>query len=134
MIGGVSLSGRTGINRHLLLSEHEKKIMGERIENNRLKFQGKLKVKSANSVKQGLLNHSKRPRSGAVIRPNGDIRIDGMAPFVLGNILHSDFTEVWEQKIDTCWQDSRVQDFIGNFDKDDRNKVYINYMKKDIMI
>lgn len=134
MIGGISLSGRTGINRQFLLTKYERKLMCDKIENNRLKFQGKMKVKSTNSVKQGLLNHSKRPRSGAVIRPNGDIRIDGMVPFVIGNILQNDFTEIWEQKIDTCWQDSRVRKFIGDFDLDDRNQKYINYIDKDIML
>lgn len=134
MLGGISLSGRTGMNRDLLLSEDDRKIMNEKIETNRSKFHGKMKVKSANSVKQGLLNHSKRPRSGAVIRPNGDIRIDGMMPFVIGNILQDDFTEIWEQKIDTCWLDSRVQEFISNFDADDRNQKYINYVEKDILL
>lgn len=134
MIGGISLSGRTGLNQDLLLSEYERNIMNDRIESNRLRFRGKLKVKSTNSVKEGLLNHSKRPRSGVVIRPNGDVRIDGMAPFVIGNILQNDFTEIWEHKIDTCWQDSRVQDFIRDFDVDDRNPFYVNYVENDILL
>lgn len=134
MIGGISLSGRTGINQDLLLSEFEKKVMEDKIENNKLKFNGKLQVKSANCVKQGLIKHSKRPRSGAIIRPNGDIRIDGMAPFIIGNILRDDFTDIWERKIDICWKDFRVQDFINGFDKNDRNKKYINYIEKDILL
>ena len=134
MIGGISLSGRTGLNRDLLLSEYERNIMNDKIESNRLLFRGKLKVKSTNSVKEGLLNHSKRPRSGVLIRPNGDIRIDGMAPFVIGNILKNDFSEIWERKIDTCWQDSRVQKFISDFDLNDRNQHYINYMENDILL
>lgn len=134
MIGGISLSGRTGNNQDLLLSDNELVRMRAFIEENRIKYQGKMKVKSANSVKQGLINHSKRPRSGVVIRPNGDIRIDGMAPFVIGNILESDFTDIWERKIDCCWQDSRVKNFILNFGEDDRNRKYINYLEHDILL
>ena len=134
MIGGLSLSGRTKNNLDLLLSQSDIKIMKMKVEENRIRYQGKMKVKSANSVKQGLINHSKRPRSGAVIRPNGDIRIDGMAPFVIGNIINDDFTTIWQNKIDKCWSDSRVQDFINNFNDDDRNRQFINYTKKDIYL
>ena len=132
MIGGISFSGRTVQNRYLLLSEYEKEVMNEKIQNNREKYKNKLKIKSTNSVKDGLLKHAKRPRSGAIIRPNGDIRIDGMAPFIIGNILREDFTKVWESKIDTCWQDYRVKNFINNFDANDKNENYINYADKDI--
>lgn len=134
MIGGISLSGRSNDNQDLLLSSCNKELMKEKIEENRLRFQGKMKVKSANSVKQGLINHSKMPRSGAVIRPNGDIRIDGMAPFIIGNIIEDDFSTLWRNKIDTCWKDSRVIEFIKNFDDEDRNRLLINYVGKDIYL
>jgi len=134
MMGGISLSGRTNSNQDLLLSSCDKNLMTEKIEENRLRFQGKMKVKSTNSVKQGLINHSNRPRSGAVIRPNGDVRIDGMAPFVIGNIIDEDFSTLWQNKIDTCWNDMRVQEFINNFDDDDRNRTLVNYVEKDIYL
>ena len=134
MVGGVSLSGRTGDNRDLLLSDKDRKILAEHIVYNRTRYEGRMRVKSTNSVRHGLENHAKRPRSGAVIRPNGDIRIDGMAPFVIGNLLRDDFTEVWERKIDTCWDEPSVQKFISCFDVDDRNGIYVNYQGADIYL
>lgn len=134
MLGGISLSGRTGKNKDMLLSNKEKELLYEKIEYNRKKFHGRLCVKSTNSVRKGLENHSRRPRSGVVIRPNGDIRIDGMAPFVIGNILQGDFADLWERKIDTCWNDARVQQFIDEFDNEDHNNNYINYLEKDIYL
>ena len=134
IIGEVCLSGRTAFNRDILLSDDERRKMEEGVMNNQALFKGKMIVKGSNSIKSGLENHSKHPRSGAVIRPNGDIRIDGMAPFVIGNILQDDFTKVWEKKIDTCWEDSRVKSFIASFDEDDRNRKYINYFDSDIYL
>lgn len=134
MIGGISLSGRTKNNMDMLLSSSDIYYMKEKIEENRMRYQGKMKVKSTNSVKQGLMNHSKRPRSGAVIRPNGDVRIDGMAPFIIGNILKEDFTTLWQNKIDSCWNDIRVQTFLNDFEEDDRNRKLINYNGEDIML
>lgn len=134
MAGEICLSGRTGENMDLLLSNAERKILWDKVEENRVRYQGRMRVKTTNSVRLGLERHSKRPRSGAVIRPNGDIRIDGMAPFVIGNLLCNDFAEVWEKKIDECWNDPKVQEFISGFDKDDRNRTFINYAENDIYI
>lgn len=134
ILGGVSLSGRTSLNKEILLSENDKIVLSDKVLCNQQKYSGKLIIKFANSVKSGLLNHSKNPRGSAIIRPNGDIRIDGMAPFVIGNILDDDFQKIWEQKIDTCWNDSRVKNFIDNFNDADLNNDYINYLDKDIYI
>lgn len=134
MVGGISLSGRSSDNLDMFLSDSDRKILSDKLEENRIRYQGRMRVKSANSVKHGLQNHARRPRSGAVIRPNGDIRIDGMAPFIIGNIINEDFTEVWENKIDNCWSDPRVQEFITGFDEDDRNRTLINYVERDIRL
>lgn len=134
MIGGISFSGRTAENTELLLSNSEKKILYDKIEENRIRYRGSMSVKSTNSVISGLKKHAKRPRSAAVIRPNGDIRIDGMAPFVIGNILKDDFAEIWEDKIDDCWNNIKVQEFISNFDRNDRNNRFINYLEDDVYI
>lgn len=134
VMGGISLSGRANDNLDLFLSPSDMKIMKEKIGENRARYQGKMRVKSTNSVKQGLINHSKKPRSGVVIRPNGDVRIDGMAPFVIGNIIIEDFSTLWQSKIDNCWNDLRVQQFIKSFNEEDRNKKSINYVEQDIRI
>ncbi len=133
-MGGISLSGRTALNRDLLLSREQKKIVWMKIKENHEKFAGKMSVNSVNKVKSGLSNHAKKPRSAAVIRPNGNIRIDGMAPFVIGNILRDDFEQIWESKIDTCWEDERVQKFISNFNDDDINEEMVNYRVNDILL
>ena len=133
-IGGISLSGRTSKNMNLLLSHSEKQYLNEKIEKNRLRYKNVIRIKSTNSVKEGLKKHSKRPCSGVIIRPNGDIRIDGMAPFIIGNILEDDFTKIWKNKIDSCWNDRRVQEFINEFDENDINKSKINYVDDDIYL
>ena len=96
-------------------------------------YQGRMRVKSSNSIRYGLERQKKKPYSSALIRPNGDIRIDGMAPFVIGNILTDDFSEVWK-KINTCWNNPKVIEFISNFNDDDRNYSFINFTDDDIYI
>lgn len=134
MIGQISLSGRVERNCDLLLGANEIETMKCMVAEAREKYKGRMKVKFANSVKSGLKNHSIKPRSGAIIRPNGDIRIDGMAPFVIGNVLKDDFTDIWERKMNNCWRTQIVQDYIAGFDESDRNLTFVNYGTKDIFL
>lgn len=133
-MGGVSLSGRTALHRELLLSRVQKEFVWKKVKENHDKYLGRMRVNSVNKVSSGLINHAKKPRSAAVIRSNGDVRIDGMAPFIIGNVLQDDFEEIWERKIDICWNDERVKKFISNFNADDVNEKYINYIEQDILL
>lgn len=133
-IGELCLSGRTSKHQELLLSNAQREECFQKVEENALKYQGRMRVKSSNSVKKGLERHKQLPNSGAVIRPNGDIRIDGMAPFVIGNVLKDDFSEIWAKKINLCWEDPKVIEYISSFDTKDRNYSFVNYMEKDIYI
>lgn len=134
MIGELSFSGRAAINKSLLLSNEQRVLLRKMVDENSSKFKGKMKVRCSHSVKEGLLKHSRYPNSRAVIRPNGDIRIDGMAPFVIGNILKDDFTDIWTKKLFKAWKDHRVIDYISSFDDEDGNHFLINHLEQDIYL
>ena len=133
-IGELCLSGRVAKNQDLLLSNEQRKILFQKICENSSRYQGRMRIKSSNSVKSGLERHLKKPNSGAVIRPNGDIRLDGMAPFVIGNILKDDFASVWTEKLSACWKNQKVIEFISNFDENDRNYQFINFHENDVYL
>lgn len=134
MVGELCLSGRAAINHDLLLSNAERECLFKKVTENLLRYKGKMLVKCSHSVKEGLLRHQNSPNSGAIIRPNGDIRIDGMAPFVVGNILSGDFAEIWTKKIFESWTTPKVLEYISGFDQYDRNDTFINYIEEDIYI
>ncbi|WP_253292576.1 radical SAM/SPASM domain-containing protein [Blautia sp. MSJ-9] len=132
--GRISYSGRASINTKYLLSYEEEQYLEAKIKENAAKYNKKMIVKNANTVKVGLERHRKNPRSCAVIRPNGDIRIDGMAPFVIGNILVDDFAVIWKNKIKDAWNNEKVTKFISEFDENDINYESVNYIMDDIII
>ncbi|MBO5372299.1 MAG: radical SAM protein [Lachnospiraceae bacterium] len=134
MVGELCLSGRAALNQELLLSNEQREMLANKVKENMAKYDGRMCVNTSHSVKEGLVRHYKSPNSGAIIRPNGDIRIDGMAPFVVGNILKEDFAEIWIKKIYESWNDPKVLEFIEGFDEMDRNHSYINYVEGDIYI
>lgn len=131
-IGEICLSGRVEQNRDLLLSDDQRKILFQKVAENSSRYKGRMRIKTSNSVRLGLERHRNRPYTIASIRPNGDIRLDGMAPFVIGNILVDDFLDVWTNKIEAGWNDPRVTDFIAGFNGDDRNYRFINFAENDI--
>lgn len=132
-VGELCLSGRVAQNKDLLLSSTERQQLRIKVQENAAKYRGRMKVKTSNGIQFGLKRHKKRPNSSAIIRPNGDIRIDGMAPFIIGNILTDDFANVWKEKINTCWDNPKVIEYISQFE-DDRNNTFINYIEDDIYI
>lgn len=133
-VGELCLSGRVGQNQDLLLSDNQREILKQKVSENAYKYRGRMRVKTSNSVRLGLEQHKKRPNSGAIIRPNGDIKIDGMIPFVIGNVITDDFVEVWTKKLNSSWKHPKVKEYIASFSDDDRNHAFINYAENDIYI
>ncbi len=133
-VGEVCLSGRVAQNQDLLLSGEQRAMLYQKVKENATKYEGRMKIKTSNSVRSGLERQREKPYTAALIRPNGDIRIDGMAPFIIGNILIDDFAEVWAKKINLCWNDPKVTDFIREFDTNDRNYSTINFVADDTYI
>lgn len=134
MIGELCFSGRAADNQEFLLSPEQREYLFDKIKENRAKYRKIMQIKCSHSVKDGLERHKKTPNSCAIIRPNGDIRIDGMAPFVIGNVLKDDFEDIWVHKLHKAWNNPQVLKFISDFGSDDRNHSYINYLQKDIYI
>lgn len=131
IVGEISFSGRAALNKDLLLSPDQKKMLHDKVLNNAERYKGIMRIKTTNSIISGLQRHKQKPNSTAVIRPNGDIRIDGMAPFVIGNILKDDFETIWKEKVFSAWSSHDIINYIENFDENDKNNSYINYVDKD---
>lgn len=132
--GRISYSGRASSNTEYLLSPAQEKHLNCKVKENAAKYGKKMIVKNSNSVKEGLKRHQLNPKSCAVIRPNGDIRIDSMAPFVVGNVITDDFADVWKSKIEPAWQNEKVIKYISEFDSRDRNPEHVNYIMEDVYI
>lgn len=135
IIGEVTPSGRSIENKEILLSYDEKKIMLEKIQNNMERYSGRMNVNRSASTKSQLKRYQYSPNSGVIIRPNGDIRIDCMTPFILGNILENDFCELWECKGKECWNDPRIIEYIDGIDPIyGLNSLHQNYVDQDIKL
>ena len=136
ILGEVTPSGRAFYDsERLLLNREQKNILAETITRNTQNYAGKMIVNRSATTKIQLTKASNEPNAGAIIRPNGDIRLDCVAPFVIGNVLENDFYEVWNSKAHDAWQNSKVVDYVNSFeDFADVNYGHKNYFDADVRI
>ena len=75
------------------------------------------------------------PMTGAIIRPDGNIRLDCVAPFVIGNVLDDDFCEIWQRKAPDIWSNQEIINYIDSWDDiDEINHGIKNYFDSDVIL
>lgn len=133
MLGQVLPSGRA--NRYLdeiLLDAEQENYMYEQIENIRKEYGGRLEIQRASTLKNQLDRYKIGPNIGAIVRPNGDVRLDCMAPFVIGNVLETPLEDIWKRKGKNIWKNEQVLKFINSVDDEKQFGDIVNYIDPDI--
>ena len=135
ILGEIMPSGRTFLNQEILLNHAQRNILYEKINENAAKFSGKLRVQRSSGTKIQLMRSQNSPLTGAIIRPDGNIRLDCVAPFVIGNILDEDFCEVWQKKAPDIWRNQEIINYIDSWDDiDEINHGIKNYFDSDVIL
>jgi MoaA/NifB/PqqE/SkfB family radical SAM enzyme len=132
--GEVFPSGRGALNSALLLDNEQRAGFWRLIEEQRGIFAGRMQIQRSMSNRTQLEGVADLPAAGAIIRPNGDIRLDCIAPFVMGNVAVFPFYEQW-QKGKNSWQDKKVKDYIESVDLySGKSSLHKNHVEGDIIL
>ena len=134
LIGEIIPSGRSNENKEILMSYEERNEMLKKIGELRAKYAGRMEIQRSANTKIQLMRYQQTLNSGAIIRPNGDIRLDCMTPFIIGNVLRDDFQQMWTQKSATCWHHPRLTEYIDSMDMQTGYSNILNYVDEDILI
>lgn len=134
ILGEVLPSGRAYENAEIILSEEQKNFMYEHIEELSKKFQGKITIQRSAELKAQMDRYAVEVNSGGIIRPNGDFRIDCMAPFTIGNVLEKSVKEIWLEKGVDAWNLPEVRKFIAAIDEDKQTSDVRNHVDIDIAL
>lgn len=133
-IGEILPSGRAFDNEELLLSTAELNQFYSEIQELQKRYKKILSVQISSSLRTQLKYSAFESLNGAIVRPNGDIRLDCTCPFVIGNILRDDIEKIWAKYSD-CWQNPLVKKFIESCDPvTGKNSFAENYNGEDIYL
>ena len=135
ILGEVMPSGRTWLNPEILMTREQRNILSEAVNANIQKYVGRMQVQRSAGTKIQLLRAKDTPNTGAIIRPNGDIRLDCVAPFVIGNVIDEDFCEVWKAKAADVWSRPEVEEYAASWeDYEEVNHGIRNYYDADVRL
>ena len=129
ILGEISLSGRAFEHKDFILNPQECEVLLERVEYNANRYKGKMTVqRSLEKHIQYELNAG-LPNSGLIIRPDGNIRLDCMTPFILGNVLKDNLKDIWMTKGTSCWEHPLVKAYYAGLSDEIRN-----YVDEDVFL
>lgn len=134
IVGEVFPSGRAAINTELLLNMEQKVRLWDIVEKMSLFYNGRMVVARSTDIKIQLNEVMELPNTGIIVRPNGDIRLECTAPFVIGNVLTSSFLEQWTNGKDK-WKHEKVVEFINSVDQySGISTLHTNHIGEDIYL
>ena len=134
VIGEVMPSGRAFDNEEILLSREQLNLFYSTTDELKKRYKNQLSILVSSSPRTQLNYFSSEKLDGAVVRPNGDVRLDCTCPFVIGNILRDEVEDIW-QKYSDCWQHPLVKKFIESCDPiSGKNSFAENYNGEDIYL
>ncbi|MDO5577470.1 MAG: hypothetical protein Q4F84_10345, partial [Fibrobacter sp.] len=131
--GEIMLSGRAAENKELLMNEEERNLLYDTIEILQKEYLTKMEVRYSVPENVSLQTKGQIPNKTVIVRPDGNVRLDCTAPFVIGNVLNSPFTEIWQYTGINAWNHPLVQDYIMKDEASLRDDP-VNHVKKDILL
>ena len=134
ILGEVMYSGRAYENADIVLDDDQKNILYGMIEELGKKYAGKIILQRSAELKFQMERYMNEVNGGGIIRPNGDFRLDCMAPFTIGNVLNQSIKEMWLEKGIDAWNSQAVKDFVMSIDNVTQTSDIKNHVDVDIAL
>lgn len=134
ILGEILPSGRAISHPDIILSREERNYLYGQIQELNKKYQGKIVINRAADLKVQMDRYVAEVNAGGIIRPNGDFRLDCMAPFIIGNVLKTPLKELWQTKGIHAWQSTKVQEYIQSIQYNEQIGNIRNHVDQDILI
>ena len=134
ILGEVMPSGRAYEHEEIILNDEQKNFLYGQIEELGKKFGGKITIQRSAELKIQMERYMSEVNAGGIIRPNGDFRIDCMAPFTIGNVLEKTVKEIWLAKGIDAWNLDAVKNYVNSIDEDRQAGNFKNHVDKDVAL
>ena len=134
ILGDVMPSGRAYEHEEIILNDEQKNFLYGQIEELGKKFSGKITIQRSAELKIQMERYMSEVNAGGIIRPNGDFRIDCMAPFTIGNVLEKSVKEIWLAKGSDVWNSDAVKNYVASIDEGGQTSAIMNHVDVDIAL
>ena len=134
ILGDVMPSGRAYENENIFLNDEQKNFLYGQFEELGKKYQGKITIQRSAELKTQMERYTAEVNGGGIIRPNGDFRLDCMAPFTVGNVLEKSVKEIWLEKGIDAWNFDAVKNFIAAIDETTQEGNVKNHVDTDFAL
>lgn len=134
ILGEVMPSGRAYEHEEIILNDEQKNFMYAQIEELSKKYSGKIVLQRSAELKMQMERYMTEVNAGGIIRPNGDFRIDCMAPFTIGNVLEKSVKEMWIEKGIDVWHSDAVKNYVAAIEEDRQEGNIKNHVDFDLAL
>lgn len=107
------------IPREIELEEVQREKCNQIIRAKQEQYHQQLIIQPAMDPALGLRLYCAEPSHVCLIRPNGDVKLECMTPFVFGNVRKHSLAEIWERGLKNGWENPKVRDYIHKIKKND---------------
>ncbi len=135
----VIFTGAAAANYQLLkMPNGWKKKYFDILKRKQEEYSGYMTIMSAIDPAISLRRSMLEPNKVALMRPNGDVKLDCVTPFVFGNTRNNSLIEIWRGGLDRAWGHPTVQKFIHSIKSNDdlhSNKDFpVPHLEDDIVL
>lgn len=133
--GSIMPSGRATKNKDIYSNQDDFfNKMYAIIEDNQMRYSGKMEVLTTLDLASDMDSKKETPNTTAVVRPNGNVRLDCTMPFTVGNVLRENIADIWRKVGASSWSDELVKDYIGKIDEFGNHPTHTNHNDLDIKL
>lgn len=135
--GKFTFSGRAILNRKDIDIDNKKiRSAYQLLKIRHDQYEGRMDIVTSTDPTFYLRYRILEPSSVFLVRPNGDIKVDCILPFKIGNVLEEKISTVWERIGRSAWKNSKVIEYIKSI-KEESDMVNVRprpYVDDDVLI
>lgn len=135
--GKFTFSGRAILNRKSIDVDYNKiRRVYQLLKIRRNEYEGRIDIVTSTDPTFYLRYRILEPSSVLLIRPNGDVKVDCILPFKIGNVLEEKISTLWNKIGKSAWKNNEVIEYIKSI-KEERDMINTHprpYVDDDILI
>jgi MoaA/NifB/PqqE/SkfB family radical SAM enzyme len=134
--GRFTFTGRAIVNKKdIEIGENKLKQIFQLLKTRHDQYTGRMEIVTSTDPVFFLRYRILEPCNVLLIRPNGDVKLDCILPFKIGNVMNDSISDIWEIG-KTAWRNEKVLKYIGSLKQEsDMLKVHpIPYVDEDVLI